>query len=145
MIEKITKFLGIWIDSDLNWNEHVNRLVLKLKSRLCLLRRSKNFLNSHCMKILYYAQVHSNLSYYLSMWGNMINKTQTNKIRKFQNQCFATIDKNLSTKDTYKHYQLLTFEDLISHKTNKLWHKQHLGQLPTPLTRNMKTDVTGLT
>ena len=103
-IEKITKFLGVWIDSDLNCNEHVNRLVLKLKSTLGLLRHSKNFLNPQCMKILYYAQVHSNLSYCLSMWGNMINKTQSNKIRKIQNQCIATIDKNLSVNDTYKHY-----------------------------------------
>ena len=144
-IEKVTKFLGVWIDSDLNWNEHVNKLVLKLKSRLCLLRCSKNFLNPHCMKILYYAQLHSNLSYCLSMWGNMINQTQKNKIRKIQNQCVATIDKNLTTTDTYKHYRLLRFEDLVSHKMNKIWHKQHLSLLPTPLKRNMKTDVMGLT
>ena len=55
--EKFTKFLGVWIDSELNWNEHISRLTLKLKSRLGLLRCSKNFLNPQCMKVLYYAQV----------------------------------------------------------------------------------------
>ena len=141
----MTKFLGVWIDSNLNWTEHINKIVLKLKSRLSLLRCSKNFLNPHCMKVLYYAQVHSNLSYCLSMGGNMISQTQKNKLKKIQNQCIATIDKNLTTTATYKHYKILTFEDLISHETNKLWHKRHLNLLPTPLTKNMKTDITGLT
>ena len=81
-IEKVTKFLGVWIDSELNWNEHVNRLALKLKSRLGLLKRSKNFLDPHSMKVLYYAQVYSNLSYCLSMWGNMITKTQMTRLSK---------------------------------------------------------------
>ena len=143
-IEKVTKFLGVWIDSELNWNEHISRLILKLKSRLGLLRCSKNFLNPQCMKVLYYAQVHSNLSYCLSMWGNMINKAQLDKISKIQNQCMATIDKNLSVNDTYKNYRLLKFEDMITHETNKLWHKQHLNLLPVPLTRNMQTDFMGL-
>ena len=60
--EKFTKFLGVWIDSELNWNEHTSRQILKLKSILGLLRHSKNFLNPQCMKVLYYAQAHSNLS-----------------------------------------------------------------------------------
>ena len=89
-IEKVTKFLGVWINSELNWNEYISRLILKLKSRLGLLRRSKNFLNPQCMKVLYYAQIHSNLSYCLSMWGNMINKAHLDKISKIQNQCVAT-------------------------------------------------------
>ena len=143
-LEKVTKFLGVWIDSELNWNEHISRLILKLKSRLGLLRRSKNFLNPQCMKVLYYAQIHSNLSYCLSMWGNMITKAHLNKISKIQNQCVATLDKHLSVNDTYKKYKLLKFKDMITHETNKLWHKQHLNLLPVPLTRNMQTDFTGL-
>ena len=74
----------------------------------------------------------------------MITNTQIKKIRKIQNQCIATIDKRLSISDIYKNHQLLTFEDMITHETNKLWHKQHLNLLPFPLTRNMKMDDTGL-
>ena len=143
-IEKVAKFLGVWIDSELNWNEHISRLILKLKSRLELLRRSKNFFNPQCMKVLYYAQIHSNLSYCLTPRGNMIKKAQLDKISKIQDQCVATLDKSLSVKDTYKKYKLLKFEDMITHETNKLWHKQRLSLLPAPLMRNMQTDFTGL-
>ena len=143
-IENITKFLGVWIDSDLTWNEHVNRLALKMKSKLGLLRKSKNFLDSLSMKVLYYAQIYSNLSYCLSLWGNMITKTQMTRLSKIQNKCVETIDKNLTISGTYKKYKLLRFEDMITHETNKLWQKQQLEVLPTPLIRNMKTDVSGL-
>ena len=74
----------------------------------------------------------------------MITNTQVKKIRKIQDRCVATIDKKLITSETYKHHKLLTFEDMITHETCKLWHKQHLKLLPIPLSRNMKTDVTGL-
>ena len=66
------------------------------------------------------------------MWGNMINKTQLDKISKIQNQCVATIDKNLSVNDIYKNYRLLKFEDMIIHETNKLWHKQHFNYCQFP-------------
>ena len=78
------------------------------------------------------------------MWGNMINKTQLVKISKIQDQCVAIIDKDLSVRDTYKKYKVLKFEEMITHETNKLWHKQHLSLLPVPLMRNMQTDFTGL-
>ena len=36
-----TKFLGVWIDNSLNWNEHLKKLTVKLKKNLGLLRNSK--------------------------------------------------------------------------------------------------------
>ena len=42
------KFLGLWIDSILNWKEHVRRLILKLSSRKSLLCRGKT--SSRCMQ-----------------------------------------------------------------------------------------------
>ena len=42
---EVTKFLGVWIDSCLNWNEHLKQLMIKLKRNLCLLKNSKNFLS----------------------------------------------------------------------------------------------------
>ena len=35
----VSKFLGLWIDSKLNWNEHLRRLITRLYSRLGLLKR----------------------------------------------------------------------------------------------------------
>ena len=36
------KFLGVWVDRNLDWHEHVNKVILKLKHNLNLLKVSKN-------------------------------------------------------------------------------------------------------
>ena len=41
-----TKFLGLWIDDKLAWHVHVEKLLLKLKSRLGMLYKSKNLLST---------------------------------------------------------------------------------------------------
>ena len=40
-----TKFLGLWIDTKLNWTEHVNRVCMKLHRHINLFKLGKNFLS----------------------------------------------------------------------------------------------------
>ena len=79
-----TKFLGIWIDSKLKWNEHVNQLILKLKRNQHLLKKGKNMLNMHAKKIVYFSHIQSHVTYCLSIWGNLLNRSQLDRIRKEQ-------------------------------------------------------------
>ena len=72
-----TKFLGLWIDENLNWNEHHSKLKTKLKRNLTLLKQGMNYLNSSTKKILYYAQIYSHIAYGLVLWGNMISNNKT--------------------------------------------------------------------
>ena len=46
-----TKFLGVWIDHKLRWNEHVHKIILKKKCNMNLLKCRKNFLNEHAKKM----------------------------------------------------------------------------------------------
>ena len=59
----IAKFLGVWLDDKCNWTNHVTVVRKKLQSRQGLLKRSKFFLSAHCMRILYFAQIQSVLTY----------------------------------------------------------------------------------
>ena len=51
MVKK-TKFLGVWIDSKLDWNTHTDKVLLKIKHKMNLLQQSKNLLPQHSKKIL---------------------------------------------------------------------------------------------
>ena len=64
-----TKFLGLWIDQALSWNDHIGKLILKLKSKLTLLQNGKHFLSTQALRILYFAQIHSNLTYGMGIWA----------------------------------------------------------------------------
>ena len=78
------KFLGVWLDDKLKWNTHVNKLISKLKCGIGMLCRSKNLLSTKAKKLLYFGQIHSNLSYALCIWGTMLQSSLTNKLRKIQ-------------------------------------------------------------
>ena len=77
---KSTKFLGMWIDSKLKWETHFNKLCVKLKHSTGLIRRGKSFLDLQSLRILYFAQFYSHLSYGINCWGTMITESQLKKL-----------------------------------------------------------------
>ena len=76
-----TKFLGIWIDSLLNWQPHFDQLCLKIIHNTNLLKLSKNHLNMNTKKLIYYAHIYSHLVYGCTTWGNMLNQAQQKKLQ----------------------------------------------------------------
>ena len=58
-----TKFLGLWLDSNLNWDKHLSVICSKMKQNTGLLRKCKNYLDNNTLRTIYYAQVHSYISY----------------------------------------------------------------------------------
>ena len=68
--EKAAKFLGILIDENLTWKNHLSYINTKVPRALFSLKQVKHFLPKQCMKTLYYALIHSHLSYGILAWGN---------------------------------------------------------------------------
>ena len=77
-----TKFLGVWIDDKLSWNTHVNKVLLKVKWNLHLLRNCRNMLNIQTKRIIYFAHIQSHLIYCISIWGNLVGKGTLQKLQK---------------------------------------------------------------
>ena len=135
-----TKFLGIWIDDNLTWNIHLQKLETRLKTKICMLQRGKNILTVHAKKILYYAQVHSLLAYGLIIWGNMLNRTRQTRLQKIQNKAVQLIAPHKNLRAIYKDHRILNIAQLIQLENIKMWHKYHNNQLPEKLQHNMSTD-----
>ena len=135
---RFTKFLGLWIDEKLNWQEHTTRLLIKLKSNVNLLKTGRNFLSQHALRVVYFAQIHSNLSYGIGIWGSLMPKQMLTKLQSIQNICLEIIDRGRSSsKETSG---ILTVANLVDLELCKLWHKNSLGLLPKNLSSNMNTD-----
>ena len=64
------KLLGVVIDSNLSWNLHIDYLIKKLNSRICLLKRAKIYLTFACRKMLSNALIKPILEYCCTVWGN---------------------------------------------------------------------------
>ena len=135
-----SKFLGLWIDSKLNWIEHIRRLITRIHSRLGLLKRSKNLLNVHARKTIYFAQIHSILTYGIVIWGNMISQTQMNRLQKLQNQGIQLIDPTKPLHEIYANQNILTIDNIVKLENSKIWFKYYHNLIPTRLHELMTED-----
>ena len=129
MLESV-KFLGTWVDQNLNWKTHVDKLILRITSRNALLKRGKRMINQHALKTMYYAQIHSIIQYGIVIWGNMISKSQLHKLQKVQNVSVRQLDNKLHTDEIYKKNKIPKIGQLIKIENAKIWHKQQSNTLP---------------
>ena len=106
------KFLGVWLDQNLHWNKHLSTLIMKIKKNTNLLQIGNKFLNKDSKKLVYYAHIHSHITYGLVVCGNMIDQTQKAKIQKSMDKCFKLITYQIPTTLNYKKEKLLRFNDL---------------------------------
>ena len=84
------KFLGVYIDKHLTWNQHVQYICSSISKCTFVLNKAKHILPQKAMKSLYYALIQSKLQYGIEAWGlsNNINKllvTQKRAIRVITN------------------------------------------------------------
>ena len=135
-----TKFLGTWVDHNLNWKTHVDKLALRIKSRNGLLKRGKWILGQYALKVLYYVQIHSTIQYGIVIWGNMISKSQIKKLQKLQNASVRQIEYKKHTDEIYNEHHIPRIEQLIKIENAKIWHKQQINQLPLQLQTVMTFD-----
>ena len=77
-----TKFLGVWIDKNLDCKKQVDVLLTKLRQNVGLLKKSKNILDRYALRLVYYAHIHSHLSYAILVWGSMLSPKQIQKLQK---------------------------------------------------------------
>ena len=78
--DKETKFLGVILNNDLSWTVHLTNVIAKMKRNFDLLCRGKNLLTNHGLKMLYYAQIFSHMTYCIVVWGSMASEQLLLKI-----------------------------------------------------------------
>lgn len=65
------KYLGVIIDSNLSWNQHVDTVCSKLSSGIFVIKRLKSITeNQSILRTAYFALAESHLRYGLVLWGN---------------------------------------------------------------------------
>ena len=71
-----TKFLGLIIDDTLSWKQHTDQVINKMHVACCVIRNIKSLESQDTLKIIYFAHIHSILSYAIILGGNSsyINK-----------------------------------------------------------------------
>ena len=90
-----TKFLGVIIDSKLNWSDHITYIKNKISKSIGILTKIRRFLSKKTLRNLYFSFVYPYLTYCVEVWGNT-HDTYLNPLIKLQKKCIRII--------TFSHY-----------------------------------------
>ena len=58
-----TKFLGVFIDENLSWKQHIDIVSSKISKSIGILYKSRDVLSKQCLKQLYFSFIHSYVNY----------------------------------------------------------------------------------
>ena len=64
------KYLGIYLDEDLNWGTHVNQICVKFVKANAMLSKIWYFVNETTLRSIYFAILDSHLSHVCTAWVN---------------------------------------------------------------------------
>ena len=67
------RYLGIKIDSKLNWKSHVDTTAAKLNRTNTMFYKVRDFVNANVLKWIYHALFESHISYACIIWGQNIS------------------------------------------------------------------------
>ena len=68
-----TKYLGVYIDSKLNWSKHINVIKGKNAKAIGIICNARKNLNRETLLVLYYSFVYPYLQYCIEVWGRTSN------------------------------------------------------------------------
>ena len=128
-IVKIQKLLGIYIDENLSWNDHIIHISKSVSKKISLLRRLKKFLPIHARKLFYTSYIQPLLDYCCTVWGSC-TQTNINNIIKLQKRAARIIlDAPFLTPsaDMFKTLQWLSFDKRIKYHQSPCTGKYSRG------------------
>jgi hypothetical protein len=64
-----TKFLGLELDKNVNWKNHIQKMLPKLSSACYLIRRMCPSCNINTLKMIYFAYFHLIMEFGIIFWG----------------------------------------------------------------------------
>jgi len=134
---EVTKFLGVYIDSNLNWLEHIAHVKKKIAIGLSVLHRVKGIVNPSALYALYCTIILPHLMYCSEIWGQtyayVLKPLSVLQKRAVRVICGANNYYRDHTKPMFQKYKLLNIYDIITYKSMCFMYKVKYNLLPINL------------
>ena len=126
------KFLGVIIDSKLNWKSHIARVKSKLMRCNAIMYKAKLLLNTNTLRTLYCSLFLPYLNYCCEVWG-VTYKSSIESIYLSKKKAVRIICKTGKydhTNNLFIKLGLLKFYDLVNYKVAIVMYKANKNSLP---------------
>ena len=128
-----TKFLGVIIESKLNWTSHIDYVAGKISKCIGIITKARKILNEKTLTGLYYTFVYPYLNYCCSVWG-MAPEIHISKLHKLQKRIVRVISgkpRLFPSSDIFKCLKILPIQLLNTLKLSLFCYKLKMGNLPS--------------
>ena len=119
-------YLGILLDSNLNWKSHTDMLVLKISTLIGVLHRVKKYFPKSILITIYKSLITPHLNYGLLLWDNRRNILQKKAILVVNFSPYIS-----HSEPIFKNLKLLNLDDIFNLKKFQFLHKLAHNTLPT--------------
>jgi len=101
------RFLGLTLDDTLFWKKHIEQLNSKLCSACYALWNIRSEVSLHTLKIIYFAYIHSLLSYGIIFWGNSLHAKRAFIIQKNSIRIMTNSKRTDSCRQLFKNLKIM--------------------------------------
>ena len=125
------KFLGLILDSNLSWNDHINSVIRKILSITRAFWRTSAYIPHNLKRQIYFALVHTHLTYLCSVWGHC-GGTALGRLLRIQNRALKILyglPILTSTTELYKMCKVPKITEQISYSSAILMAKIIRGEI----------------
>ena len=122
----------MFIDDDMKWNTHINKLYTVLCRNVGMINRLKYFLNTSHLLLLYNSLFLSHVNYCCFIFCNTYS-SHISKIEKLQKRLVRLIDgqsRLAHSTPIFKKLKLLKLRDIAKHQMVLLMHRKLQNNLP---------------
>ena len=140
MPSTFVKYLGINLDSHLNWSYQVDCLAPKLTRAAGMLSKIRHYVSTATLRNIYFGIFSSLLTYGCQIWGQFCNK-HIYRLQHIQNRALRIInfaDFRESTNPLYFKSNILKLTDYVKLQNFYYVHNSINKNLPIPLINSFK-------
>ena len=130
--EEAFKFVGIYIDENLSWDNHISYIRKKLGGATYALAKLRNLLPSNIKITIYNSLFKSHMEYGIQAWGNA-NRPGIKGIHLLQKKAIryiSNVNKASHTSNLFARHRLLKFQDLLKYNEVTFMYKLVRNKLP---------------
>ena len=130
----VAKYLGIHVNDNLKWNDHIKHLCKKVSQICGLFCYLRHYVRQNTLLMLYNSFVGSHLLYGILTWGST-NNTVLHPLQVLQNKIVRIIsnvktNEHITNNSLYKQLKILTIKDMYELEVSKFMHQHQHNKLP---------------
>ena len=133
------KILGVYVDNNLTWTDHIKHLTKKIASNIWLLSKIKKFLPQAHRVQFYKSYIQPHIDFCNIVWGSSSESNKLKILKLQKRACRIILDYNVADfTDAMKSLKIMTIYDRLYLRKAKVMFKVYNNTTPGYISENFK-------